>query len=70
MITIDWLQGQIETLTERKEEAEQRMVKTRNAAAAANREYKEALSIFNDLDGLVSGLKDELAYQEAKAAKT
>ena len=69
MITIDWLQEQIETLTKRKDEAELRMVKTRNAAAAANREYNEALYAFNDLVILVNGLKDELEYMERKRQK-
>jgi len=66
MITIDWLQEQIETLTKRKDEAERRMVQARKAAAAANQEYREALSVVNDLAGLVYGLRDELEYMERK----
>ena len=69
MITIGWLQGQIETLTERKDEAERRMVQARKAAAAANQEYREALSVVNDLAGLVCGLRDELEYMERKRQK-
>ena len=70
MITIDWLQEQIETMTERKGEAEIRIVQARKAAAAVNREYREALSAYNDLDGLIIGLKDELAYRERKSCAT
>jgi len=67
MITIEWLQGQIETLTERKNEAEWRMAQAKRSLLAANWEYREAISAYNDLDGLVSGLKGELAYQERKS---